>query len=244
MNAGRYHPDPIDVARQDVPRWKRGLDLCVAIPFCIFMPAVFVVMWFVTRLTSPGPVIFRQERIGLRGRRFSCLKFRTMHVGCNSDIHARHVEQLFTADVPMVKMDSCGDERLIVFGGFLRSSGLDELPQLINVLRGEMSIVGPRPCMPYELENYPDAFRERFNTLPGLTGLWQVSGKNKTTFREMLQLDIAYARKKTLVTDLWIILRTPWVLLTQVIETRPVSTSKPLVSPPSRGTAAVPPARL
>ncbi len=100
------------------------------------------------------------------------------------------------SDAPMVKLDARGDSRIIPFGLLLRSAGLDELPQLINVLRGEMSMVGPRPCLPYECDKYLPWQCERFNTLPGLTGLWQVSGKNRTTFNEMMQLDIEYARKK------------------------------------------------
>ncbi len=105
----------------------------------------------------------------------------------------------------MVKLDAHGDSRIIPFGLLLRSSGLDELPQFINVLRGEMSVVGPRPCLGYECDHYLPWQRERFNTLPGLTGLWQVSGKNRTTFVEMMQMDIQYARNKTLWLDLTII---------------------------------------
>jgi lipopolysaccharide/colanic/teichoic acid biosynthesis glycosyltransferase len=124
------------------------------------------------------------------------------------------------SDKPMMKMDSHGDPRIIPFGRLLRASGLDELPQLINVLRGEMSLVGPRPCVSYEYENYLPWQRERFNTAPGLTGLWQVSGKNRTTFTEMIQLDIKYARSKTLWMDLKIILKTVPALMVQMWETR------------------------
>ena len=120
----------------------------------------------------------------------------------------------------MMKMDSHGDPRIIPFGLFLRASGLDELPQLINVLRGEMSLVGPRPCLPYEYEKYLPWQKERFGTVPGLTGLWQVSGKNKTTFVEMIQLDIKYAKNKTLWWDLKIILMTIPALIIQMLETR------------------------
>jgi hypothetical protein len=113
-----------------------------------------------------------------------------------------------------------GDPRIIPFGVFLRASGLDELPQLINVLRGEMSLVGPRPCLPYEYDKYLPWQKERFGTVPGLTGLWQVSGKNKTTFVEMIQLDIKYAKNKTLWWDLKIILMTIPALVIQMLETR------------------------
>jgi lipopolysaccharide/colanic/teichoic acid biosynthesis glycosyltransferase len=132
------------------------------------------------------------------------------------------------SDAPMVKLDARGDSRIIPFGLLLRSSGLDELPQLINVLRGEMSMVGPRPCLPYECDEYLPWQRERFNTLPGLTGLWQVSGKNQTTFAEMMQLDISYARKKTLWMDLTIILKTIPAILGQVVNARKRKKTLPL----------------
>jgi lipopolysaccharide/colanic/teichoic acid biosynthesis glycosyltransferase len=119
----------------------------------------------------------------------------------------------------MEKMDARGDTRLLPYGRLLRASGLDELPQLINVLWGEMSLVGPRPCLPYEYDHYLPWHKERFNTVPGLTGLWQVSGKNRTTFDEMVRLDIRYAQTKTLWTDLYIMLRTPPTLVIQVMET-------------------------
>ena len=116
----------------------------------------------------------------------------------------------------MVKLDARGDSRIIPFGMWLRSSGLDELPQLINVLRGEMSIVGPRPCLAYECDRYLPWQWERFNTLPGLTGLWQVSGKNQTTFAEMMRLDINYSREKNFWLDVQIIFRTVPAIAVQV----------------------------
>jgi lipopolysaccharide/colanic/teichoic acid biosynthesis glycosyltransferase len=172
------------------------------------------------RIVSAGPVLFKQERIGYLGERFLCFKFRTMFVGADTNIHQGHLNHLMNSDTPMVKMDSHGDPRIIPFGRLLRASGLDELPQLINVLRGEMSLVGPRPCVSYEYEKYLPWQRERFNTVPGLTGLWQVSGKNRTTFTEMIQLDIKYARTKTLWLDLKIILKTIPALVIQVWDTR------------------------
>ena len=120
----------------------------------------------------------------------------------------------------MTKLDNRGDSRLIPFGAILRASGLDELPQLINVLRGDMSIVGPRPCTPYESEEYQAWHRERFDSLPGLTGLWQVSGKNRTTFNEMMRLDIRYVRSKSLWMDFKIIVLTFPTLLQQIWESK------------------------
>src|SRR5208337_4939378 len=129
----------------------------------------------------------------------------------------RHLEQLIQTDRPMTKLDASGDPRIISFGRLLRATGLDELPQLINVLRGEMSLVGPRPCLPYEYNKYQRWQKERFDTLPGLTGLWQVGGKNKTTFTEMICLDIRYARTRTLWLDLEILLKTFPAIVVQVL---------------------------
>ena len=202
------------------PLWKRILDVVfVVLAFPVLLPLMVLIGIFI-RIVSTGPVLFKQERIGYLGERFLCYKFRTMHVNADTGIHQGHLDRLMNSDAPMIKMDSSGDPRIIRFGRLLRSSGLDELPQIINVLRGEMSLVGPRPCVSYEYEKYLPWQRERFNTVPGLTGLWQVSGKNKTTFTEMIQLDIRYARSKTLWLDLKIILMTIPTLLVQVWETR------------------------
>ena len=206
-------------AVQDLRR-KRMLDMLLillAFPFLIPL-ALFIVL--LIRIVSAGPVLFRQERVGYLGRHFMCFKFRTMFVDADTTMHQGHLKHLMNSNAPMMKMDSRGDPRIIPFGLFLRASGLDELPQLINVLRGEMSLVGPRPCLPYEYEKYLPWQKERFATVPGLTGLWQVSGKNKTTFVEMIQLDIKYAKNKTLWWDLKIILMTVPALIIQMLETR------------------------
>jgi lipopolysaccharide/colanic/teichoic acid biosynthesis glycosyltransferase len=200
--------------------WKRTLDallILLALPFLIPL-ALFIAL--LIRSVSTGPVLFRQERVGYQGRRFMCFKFRTMFVDADTTTHQGHLHQLMNSDTPMMKMDSRGDPRIIPFGLFLRALGLDELPQLINVLRGEMSLVGPRPCLPYEYDKYLPWQKGRFGTVPGLTGLWQVSGKNRTTFVEMIQLDIKYAKRKTLWWDLKIILMTIPALIIQMLETR------------------------
>ena len=185
----------------------------------VLLPAAMLIGLLI-RIVSAGPVLFKQERIGCLGERFLCYKFRTMFVNSDTTVHQGHLNQLMNSDAPMMKMDSHGDPRIIPFGRLLRASGLDELPQIINVLRGEMSMVGPRPCVPYEYEKYLTWQRERFNTLPGLTGLWQVSGKNRTTFTQMIQLDIRYARNKTIWLDLKIIFKTIPTLIIQLWETR------------------------
>jgi len=199
-----------------------ALLIVLAVPLLI--PLAIVVSLSILA-SSRGPVLFVQERVGFRGKRFDCFKFRSMHVDVDSATHQGHLLTLMNSNIPMEKMDSQGDPRIIRFGRFLRASGLDELPQVINVLRGEMSLVGPRPCLPYEYEQYLPCQRERFETLPGLTGLWQVSGKNRTTFGEMIALDITYTNNKTLWWDLRIILQTVPALAMQMFEARRVRKS-------------------
>jgi exopolysaccharide production protein ExoY len=203
-----------------VPRWKRALDLtCFLLVLPLLLPAWLFIALLI-KIVSAGPVLFQQERVGHRGRSFVCLKFRTMAVDADSLVHRTHLRGLIGSNSPMTKMDLRGDGRLIPFGLLLRATGLDELPQIINVLRGEMSLVGPRPCMCYECDQYLPWQKERFNALPGLTGLWQVSGKNRTTFDEMMRLDIRYARNPSLWLDVKIILKTIPALMIQVQDTR------------------------
>ena len=196
------------------------MDVCaIAVALPLLVPLCLAV-WLVIRLVSKGPILFKQERVGFRGQRFMCLKFRTMHCGAETTTHQGHLEQLMESNVPMVKMDAKGDARIIPLGRLLRSTGLDELPQLVNVLNGEMSLVGPRPCLAYEAARYLPWQLERFNALPGLTGLWQVNGKNRTTFTRMIQLDIEYTRTKSLGLDLKIMLKTIPALAVQVWDNR------------------------
>ncbi len=201
-----------------VPPWKRAIDILFCLPALPVLALMTLFMSLMIVLRSPGPVFFRQERVGHGRRRFLCFKFRTMHVRAETDVHREHFAKLIDTNAPMVKIDT-RDSRLIPGGRILRATGLDELPQIINVLRGDMSIVGPRPCIPYEYEKYQPWQRERFDTLPGITGLWQVSGKNRTTFEEMMHLDIRYARTKTFWMDLRIIVLTPVAIATQIYDT-------------------------
>jgi lipopolysaccharide/colanic/teichoic acid biosynthesis glycosyltransferase len=200
------------------PVWKRLLDLvCILIALPVAGPLIILIAIGI-RLVSKGPVLFCQPRIGYQGRPFVCLKFRTMRADANTAIHEGYFKQLIHSKRPMMKLDSFGDSRLIPFGSLLRCSGLDELPQLFNVWHGDMSLVGPRPCTPNEYREYLPWQKQRFSVLPGLTGLWQVSGKNKTTFEEMIQLDILYAQKLSLRLDLKIILKTLPVLVGEMRE--------------------------
>ena len=203
-----------------IPRWKRALDVTLVLLTLPMLILIGTLVALIIRVVSPGPIFFKQERVGHLGRRFMIVKFRTMKVNADTSVHTGHTTMLMRSDAPMLKMDAKGDSRIIPFGTWIRAAGLDELPQLMNVLRGEMTLVGPRPCLPVEFEQFNDWRQERFNTLPGLTGLWQVSGKNNTTFHEMVQLDIEYSRNKTLALDLEIIVRTIPALIVQVGEMR------------------------
>lgn len=214
---GRIPKRGVDVT---VPSWKRALDLAlilISAPITILTGAVIAC---IIKVSSRGPVLFRQERVGHRGQRFICLKFRTMHVAADSTTHRQHLHQLMQSDSPMTKLDLKGDPRMIPCGRLLRATGLDELPQLLNVLRGQMSLVGPRPCLAYELEQYSDWHLQRFETLPGLTGWWQVHGKNRTTFNEMMRMDVWYAQHKSLWLDVGVIFRTPLALAGQLLDSR------------------------
>jgi lipopolysaccharide/colanic/teichoic acid biosynthesis glycosyltransferase len=214
--------------------WIRGIDVTCCVLALPVLSISALLMAVVIHFASPGPLFFRQERIGFRGRRFTILKFRTMTVGSNQMIHQNHFKELMTSGAPMVKLDARRDARLIPCGWMLRASGMDELPQIINVLRGEMSLVGPRPCIPGEFENYQLDQRERVNALPGLTGLWQVSGKNRTTFEQMIRLDIHYVRNLSLPLYLKIILLTPWALAVQIYDTRRNRKSSAFAAPAAR----------
>jgi lipopolysaccharide/colanic/teichoic acid biosynthesis glycosyltransferase len=203
-----------------VPSWKAGLDItCILLSLPVWLPLMLLLM-LVTRIASPGPIFYRQKRLGLGGRHFFIWKFRTMKVRAETQTHERHFEELMRAGCPMTKLDAQGDPRLAPFGRFLRASGLDELPQIFNVLCGEMSLVGPRPCLPNEFARYEPWQRERVNGLPGLTGYWQVNGKNKTTFNEMIAMDLFYLQNMSVLLDLKIMLKTCSVIAKQILESR------------------------
>jgi lipopolysaccharide/colanic/teichoic acid biosynthesis glycosyltransferase len=202
------------------PGWKSGLDItCILLSLPIWLPLMILLM-LVTRIASPGPIFYRQKRIGLGGRHFFIWKFRTMKLSAETQIHERHFEKLMQVDCPMTKLDACGDPRLTPLGRILRASGLDELPQIFNVLCGEMSLVGPRPCTPNEFAGYKPWQRERVNGLPGLTGYWQVNGKNKTTFTQMIAMDLFYLKNMSILLDLKIMLKTGSTIAGQLFESR------------------------
>jgi len=204
------------IAGMSSPRWKRVLDIVGSAVGLVLLAPLFMLLAVYIKIVSPGPVFFRQTRIGLRGTEFRIWKLRTMHVNSDTSAHQQHVLALISGDgsgeKPMQKLDG-GDPRIIRGGLFLRRSSIDELPQLINVLFGDMSLVGPRPEMPYAYAAYQPWQARRFDVLPGMTGLWQVSGKNRTTFREMIRLDIRYGRALSPLRDASILVRTVPVVL-------------------------------
>jgi len=198
------------------PAWKRVMDILFILLAAPVVAPMMVVIAAVIKCMSKGPVLFKQERVGYKGKTFVCYKFRSMKVNAEVGSHKDHTTHLIkSSHVPMVKMD-VRDSRVIPGGTILRATGLDELPQLFNVLRGEMSLVGPRPCVPYEYEQYLPWQKSRFNVAPGLTGLWQVSGKNLTTFNEMINMDIEYGKRQGLWLDIRIIFMTIPALWQQV----------------------------
>lgn len=201
-------------------RW-RTLDLLFILLGLPFLLVIGVVIGAWIKIMSPGSIFYRQTRIGYKGQPFTIYKFRSMHENAATEGHEKHVAALLQSGACMTKLDAKGDVRVIPGASILRNTGLDELPQLINVLRGEMSLVGPRPCLKSEFALYTPAQKERCEVLPGLTGYWQVNGKNGTTFAEMIALDVHYARNRSLPMDLHIILRTPVVLLLQAMGRTP-----------------------
>jgi lipopolysaccharide/colanic/teichoic acid biosynthesis glycosyltransferase len=212
--------EPFFVRR--IPAWKRTLDIFGSFFGLVILAPLFLVIAFLIKIVSPGPVFFKQTRIGYGAREFNFWKFRTMKANADTASHQEYLSELINedndeeegVDKPMIKQDS-DNPNIIPFGRFLRSSCLDELPQLINVLLGDMSLVGPRPPIPYEVEEYLIWHKGRFDGLPGMTGLWQVSGKNRLTFKEMIRLDIQYERQMSLLTDLKILLMTPFAILNE-----------------------------
>ena len=200
---------------------KRGLDIVGSITLLAVTSPLFAVIAAAVKLSSPGPVLFRQDRVGQHMKRFNIVKFRTMTAAADHAIHHEFVSRFIQGDRQVAQAPEQGgifkivdDPRITAVGRILRKTSLDELPQLWNVLRGEMSLVGPRPPIPYEVEQYKSWHRRRIlEAKPGITGLWQVTGRSRTTFDEMVRLDIRYARTCSLLTDLKILLSTPRAVL-------------------------------
>jgi exopolysaccharide biosynthesis polyprenyl glycosylphosphotransferase len=191
---------------------KRTMDIVLASFALVIASPVFAYFAWRIRRDSPGPVFFRQTRLGQHEREFTVLKFRTMRVDTDDSAHREFIKQTMSSTATptgngLYKLDR--SDAITPFGRFLRKTSLDELPQLINVLRGDMALVGPRPCLRYETENFLPHHFERFDVPQGITGLWQVTARAHATFGEALDMDVLYARSWSLGLDLSLLLRTP-----------------------------------
>jgi len=202
------------------PRWKRALDLTLVVVTLPFWLPLMILLALALKCASRGPIFFRQERVGLGGRRFVCYKFRSMLVNAETRVHEDYLKRLIDTNCPMTKLDDSGDPRLIPMGRFFRSTGLDELPQILNVISGEMSLVGPRPCTPHEFGNAPELLATRVTVPPGVTGYWQVNGKNRTTFKQMVEMDNFYSIHLSIGLDLKILFWTIPSILGQIAQKR------------------------
>lgn len=193
-------------------RGKRLLDVAMAACLLVLLLPLLALVALLVRGTSPGGAVFRQERVGYGGRPFVIHKFRTMHVGRSDAIHRAFVRAQIvsraSATVPDAVHKLVDDPRVTGVGRWLRSTSIDELPQLWDVLRGDMSLVGPRPVLPWEAELLTEQERERFSVRPGITGLWQVSGRSRLTMPQAFALDCEYARRVSLLLDARLLLRT------------------------------------
>jgi exopolysaccharide biosynthesis polyprenyl glycosylphosphotransferase len=200
---------------------KRAIDLVGSAAALVFLSPVFAAVSLAIKFSSKGPVLFKQERLGQHGKTFTVLKFRSMRTDCDVKIHQQYVEQFIAGQVdgnseaaakPVFKIQK--DPRVTPVGRFIRKTSLDELPQFWNVLLGEMSLVGPRPALAYEFRKYEVWHRRRvLETKPGITGLWQVEGRSRTRFDEMVRLDLKYARAWSVWLDLKILALTPGAVI-------------------------------
>jgi len=198
-------------ANKPVPWWKRTFDVFVSVGLAILLAPLLLGIAIFIKAVSDGPVFFRQKRLGAMGKDFEIFKFRTLSPSKTAtEDHRKFVSTLSSGNQIVRKPELHG--RFILGGRFLRSWSLDELPQLFNIIRGEMSLIGPRPDV-LQWDDYEEFHLKRFDARPGITGLWQVSGKNRLTFAEMIRLDIEYVENLSWRLDLWIIVKTVRVIL-------------------------------
>ncbi|HEX2986563.1 MAG TPA: sugar transferase [Chloroflexota bacterium] len=208
----------VDDEHRSYLRLKRAADVVLSAVALLVLSPVLLALAILIKLHSPGPVLFRQTRVGKDGKPFTFLKFRSMRPNADVSIHRDHVAALIAGhdqaptNGKSAKLER--DPRITGIGRVLRKTSIDELPQLINVLRGEMSLVGPRPPIPYEVELYEEWYKRRFEALPGITGWWQVMGRNRVSFDDAMKLDIYYVDHMSLWFDLRILVLTPFAVLT------------------------------
>jgi lipopolysaccharide/colanic/teichoic acid biosynthesis glycosyltransferase len=217
LHAGTGMERERPAVRRPVPAVSRlvmdALDVVLAGLLLVVAAPVLTVIALLIRLSSPGPVLFRQLRIGHLEQPFAMLKFRTMYVDCDDRLHRDFVTRMLNGDTageaaPDGVFKLADDPRVTRIGRFLRRTSLDELPQLVNVLRGEMSLVGPRPALPWEIELYGPTHRLRFQVRPGMTGLWQVRGRNRVDLARALDLDVEYVARQSVRLYLLILVMT------------------------------------
>lgn len=199
---------------------KHGLDALMTLPVAILLLPVFLLIALAVKLTSEGPVFFKPDAIGRHGNIFKMYKFRSMCVDSSCDIHKDYVTKLIKGEIGQKGTDGqtlkiTDDPRITPVGKFLRRFSLDELPQLINVLKGEMSLVGPRPCLPYEYEQYEEWYKKRVSVRPGITGVWQVTGRSEVAFEDMILLDLYYIYNRSVLLDFQVLLETANAVLKQ-----------------------------
>lgn len=200
---------------------KRALDIVASAILLIVGSPLMIGVAIAIRVSSKGPIFYVQDRVGYRGQLFPFIKFRSMHVNNDNAIHRDYTRQWITENKAHTEADDADsavhkiidDPRVFKVGKFIRRYSIDELPQLFNVFRGDMSLIGPRPALAYEVEVYSEWHRRRFEAPPGITGLWQVSGRNKLSFEQMIELDIEYLENWSLGTDIQILFRTVSVVL-------------------------------
>jgi lipopolysaccharide/colanic/teichoic acid biosynthesis glycosyltransferase len=202
---------------------RRTFDIVFALSLILLFSPLLLGIALAVRLDSRGSALFRQRRVGYREREFTLYKFRSMRVDADPQSHQEYVTALIKGEGSTANGAKGGeslykvavDNRITPVGRRIRRWSLDELPQLFNVVRGDMTLIGPRPAIPYEVAEYPSWYRERFSVKPGLTGFWQVSGRSERTYEEMVRLDIEYVERRSLGLDLLILLKTPWVVLSR-----------------------------
>jgi len=196
---------------------RRLIDLLVAGTMIVLLSPLLIAVAIAIRLDSRGPALFRQRRVGYGEREFTIFKFRSMRCDADPGGHRDYVTALIKGKAANGGKENlyklAVDDRITPVGRWIRRWSLDELPQLFNVVSGDMALVGPRPAIPYEVAEYPSWYLDRFAVKPGLTGLWQVSGRNERTYEEMVRLDIEYAERRSLLLDLSILARTPLTVL-------------------------------
>jgi lipopolysaccharide/colanic/teichoic acid biosynthesis glycosyltransferase len=207
--------------RRGAAALQRSFDVAFALTLILLLSPILIGVALAVRVDSRGPAFFRQRRVGYMEREFTLFKFRSMRVDADPRGHKEYVTALIKGEGANANggrenlYKLAVDNRITAVGRWIRRWSLDELPQLFNVVRGDMTLVGPRPAIPYEVAEYPNWYRERFSVKPGLTGYWQVSGRSERTYEEMVRLDIEYAQRRSLALDLSILVKTPWVVLSR-----------------------------